>query len=236
MASPPTAPTPCASRSPPRAQGGGPRRGGLRTLPLSWRGAAAMASLPQESATAGWLPGGGRRGIWRSRESQRPALGLLPARRAAVASQRLISGSDARGPASRLPGGHVPAAAPDAGPSARAHETGATCGTQEAEGRATASCTFRPGRRGPWRGPSSPPAPRLPCPLLGASGKGHPAVPRPEARAAGLAESRNDGGGAEGCVLGGPHLPRSPGVRQWPGRRGRSCPWLRLGLTKRTGG
>lgn len=53
-----------------------------------------MASLPQESTTAGWLPGGGRRGVWRSRESRRPALGLLPARRAAVASQRLISGSD----------------------------------------------------------------------------------------------------------------------------------------------
>lgn len=187
VASPPTAPTPCASRSPPRAQGGGPQRGGLRTLPLSWRGAAAMASLPQESTTAGWLRGGGRRGVWRSRESRRPALGLLPARRAAVASQRLISGSDARGPASRLPGGHVPAAAPDAGPSARAHETGATCGTQEAEGRATASCTFRPGRRGPWRGalqPASTPA-ALPSPRGFGQGPPSCAAPSGPSRGAG---------------------------------------------------
>lgn len=176
--------------------GGGPRRGGLRTLPLSWRGAVAMASLPQESTTAGWLRGGGRSGGLEvstathaagSQESRRPALGLLPARRAAVASQRLISGSDARGPASRLPGGHVPAAAPDAGPSARAHETGATCGTQEAEGRATASCTFRPGRRGPWRGalqPASTPA-ALPSPRGFGQGPPSCAAPSGPSRGAG---------------------------------------------------
>lgn len=138
-----------------------------------------MASLPQESTTAGWLPGGGRRGVWRSRESRRPALGLLPARRAAIASQRLISGSDARGPASRLPGGHVPAAAPDAGPSARAHETGATCETQEAEGRATASCTFRPGRRGPWHGALQPASTLAALPSPRGFGQGPPSCAAP---------------------------------------------------------